>query len=304
MRLAVISDEVSQDPEVLAAFCRSFRLPVDIELRGITFRGHQYKSPFELGRQAAEELKLLFEANEISVIGLASPLLKCDWDDEAGIRQHLDGFHRCLDLCSTFGCKLVRGFAFWGIDDPVIASEARIKAATLYGEYVIPEAEAAGVTIVMENEASTTLSTAKLTASFVGAFDRPNLRIVWDAANEVHAEHGITPFPDAWELVKPYVAHVHVKDARVKPDGKVVSCELGKGVIDWPGQIRALTDLGHPDTVSLETHWRIGEKQLPKEVTDQPGGADFTTAASEASSRICMDYLIDVIVDAPNARKG
>jgi sugar phosphate isomerase/epimerase len=42
---------------------------------------------------------------------------------------------------------------------------------------------------------------------------------------------------------------------------------MGKGIIDWAGQFRALAKDGYRGTVSLETHWRGGG--TPEESTRQ-----------------------------------
>jgi L-ribulose-5-phosphate 3-epimerase len=41
-----------------------------------------------------------------------------------------------------------------------------------------------------------------------------------------------------------------------KPDGKYEWAAMGRGVIDWVGQFRALKRDGYHYAVSLETHWR------------------------------------------------
>jgi sugar phosphate isomerase/epimerase len=48
--------------------------------------------------------------------------------------------------------------------------------------------------------------------------------------------------------------HVHAKDCTVA--GHTPSwCEIGKGSVDWPGQIAALRTDGYAGWLSLETHW-------------------------------------------------
>jgi len=78
----------------------------------------------------------------------------------------------------------------------------------------------------------------------------------WDPGNA--AELGDTPYPDSYEkLPKERIGHVHCKDVARKPDGSRAgwAC-MGKGVIDWIGQFRALKRDGYKRAVSLETHWR------------------------------------------------
>ena len=43
---------------------------------------------------------------------------------------------------------------------------------------------------------------------------------------------------------------------------------MGKGVVDWLGQFRALKKDGYTGALSLETHWRLGGS-TPEESTRQ-----------------------------------
>ena len=64
----------------------------------------------------------------------------------------------------------------------------------------------------------------------------------------------------------PRIGHCHCKDA-VKNGDKYEWAAMGKGIIDWVGQFRALKKNGYKYAVSLETHWR-GDG-TPEESTKQ-----------------------------------
>jgi sugar phosphate isomerase/epimerase len=64
-----------------------------------------------------------------------------------------------------------------------------------------------------------------------------------------------------------------------KEGGKWEWAPVGEGVVDWPGQLKALERDGYRYAVSLETHWR---------------GA----GTPEASSRISMKGLKDALAKA------
>jgi sugar phosphate isomerase/epimerase len=52
---------------------------------------------------------------------------------------------------------------------------------------------------------------------------------------------------------------VHCKDAVKGADGKTWEwAAMGRGVIDWAGQFRALKQDGYRRAVTLETHWKGG----------------------------------------------
>jgi sugar phosphate isomerase/epimerase len=49
---------------------------------------------------------------------------------------------------------------------------------------------------------------------------------------------------------------MHCKDVERKADGTFEWAAMGRGIIDFVGQFRALANAGYSGTVSLETHWK------------------------------------------------
>jgi L-ribulose-5-phosphate 3-epimerase len=60
---------------------------------------------------------------------------------------------------------------------------------------------------------------------------------------------------------------MHCKDVVRKPDGSSEWAPVGRGIIDFVSQFRALMKDGYTGTVSLETHWQGGG--TPEESTRQ-----------------------------------
>jgi sugar phosphate isomerase/epimerase len=82
-----------------------------------------------------------------------------------------------------------------------------------------------------------------------------NLGLNWDPNNA--AEKGETPYPDGYRLLDPArIFHVHLRDFRRLPNGKVEWTAVGEGEFDNTAQIRALLKDGYKETFNLETHWR------------------------------------------------
>ncbi|GAC1671746.1 MAG: hypothetical protein PVS2B2_03440 [Candidatus Acidiferrum sp.] len=82
----------------------------------------------------------------------------------------------------------------------------------------------------------------------------PNLFLNWDPGNAAYA--GEIAFPDGYTgLPKNRVGHMHCKDVVRKPDGSFEWAAMGRGIIDYVSQFRALLKDGYSGTMSLETHW-------------------------------------------------
>lgn len=280
-KLGVISDEISQD------FERVLQVMSEYGVRHVEPRSVWDKAPQDLNADDVARMKFLLKAYGVACCSIASPFLKCDLGDADQYRQHLDILARCLHLAQELGAPVVRTFVFWR------TGPARSVWQQLLDAYEEPVrmAEKAGICLGLENEASTHLATAREVAEFCATLNHPLVRAIWDPANEVYAEEGELPFPDAFERVRAWMVHMHVKDAVRDPASGEARCvPIGDGgYIDYPGQFRALLEMGYEGVCSLETHWRPSE-ELDRELLDRPGGQAFS-ATGEAASRICLEKL-------------
>jgi len=286
MRLALFTDEVSQDLE--KALKLAVRYGLDgVELRTVWEKPVQHLFPDEVAR-----IHSLLEEHELRVAAIASLVFKCELDDQSAHREHLGYLRSCVRLAKGLDTKIIRVFTFWkrGSSQPVWD---RIK---IQFRPALQLAEDEGVVLGVENEHSTYCATAAETARFVAELDAPSVRVVWDPCNEVYAEEGSTPYPDAYEMVAPLVVHMHVKDARKDTATREARITpLGEGVIDWKGQLRELLARRYEGYISLETHWR--PQALPEEVLSQPGGSEFSETGEYASD-LCLHNLMGLLAEA------
>jgi sugar phosphate isomerase/epimerase len=81
--------------------------------------------------------------------------------------------------------------------------------------------------------------------------DNPQLRCAFDFANFVQV--GEEPMEN-WKLLKPYVSHVHIKDAK-RGEGKVVPAGQGDGQIEQI--LKDAWNSGYRGFLSLEPHLKV-----------------------------------------------
>lgn len=289
-KLAVISDEVSQDFQTVVNLAQEYKLD------GVEIRSVWDKPPQELTDDDTNKMKDALDKAGIEVIGIASPFFKCDIDNEQERLRHLDILKRCIRLSKFFGAKIVRGFTFWNTG----RTDAVWDRILEYYREPVKIAESEGIFIGVENEASTSVATARLLEKFLTDIGSPNVRAIWDPANEAHAEGGERPYPDAYNRIKTMMIHCHAKDAAPNPEGKLEPVPVGTGIIDWKGQIKELLDSGYRGYLSLETHWRP-RKVLSEELLNRPGGSAFSEAGEEAS-RVCLDNILSILKELGVAR--
>jgi len=285
MKLAVFTDEVSQRPEEAVRLAVRYGLDA-VELRSVWNKPVQHLTDVEV-----DDLRELLDAHELATACLASPVFKCELEDEAARRDNLDYLRSCARIAKRLGTNMIRVFTFWkrGPSEPVWEAVKKQFASA------IPIAEQEGVILAVENEHACYCATAAETGRLVTELDSPVVRIVWDPANEVHAEEGITPFPNAYELVKSFVVHIHVKDAARNPTTNTPSLTaVGEGQIDWLSHLRALLASDYRGYASLETHWRAAAKPGRRGASQEDGFADSSRYATD----LCLRNFLGLLAQA------
>jgi sugar phosphate isomerase/epimerase len=279
IELAVITDEIDND------LAHALDVMAEYGVRHAELRSIGDKNISNMSRDEVDAVRKLLDKKGAKAIGVASPFFKTDLPDTGtgvtgalhgassiGFEEQIELLVRCIDSAKRLGAPFVRTFTFWKHGPLTPQIEDRIVDA-----YAVPArmAEDSGIILVVENEHACYVGTGAEAARVVSRIDSPAVKIVWDPANSIFA--GETPFPTGYAAVKPFVAHVHVKDARPTTTGEVEVVVVGGGLANWPAQVAALRADGYNGYLSLETHYA-------------------SNGSKEASSRDClaaMKRLVD-----------
>jgi sugar phosphate isomerase/epimerase len=257
----VINDEISQD------FGRACEVAArEFGMEWIELRGMWNKNVVNLNADEIVRAQRILEKHQLKVTDIASPLFKTDWPRapkskfsptvpqfgaDFSFEQQDEVLDRCIALAKAFGTDRVRCFDFWRLDDPAPFRAAMNQKLQDTAEKCAKR----GVILVLENEASCNTGTGAEAAKVLEGVPSANFMLNWDPGNA--AERGEIPYPDGYNLLpKNRIGHCHCKDAVKKPDGSYEWAAVGRGLIDWVGQFRALAKDGYRYAVSLETHWR------------------------------------------------
>jgi sugar phosphate isomerase/epimerase len=184
---------------------------------------------------------------------------------------------RGFELARTFATTNIRIFDFWRLDDqkPYRAAIDRKLAEAA------AKAAKQGITLLLENEHACNTATGAEAARTLKAVPSPNLKLNWDPGNA--AARGESPFPDGYNLLpKARIGYMHCKDLIRLPQGKTEWAAMGKGVIDYVGQFRALRRDGYRGVLSLETHWRGGGTPEESSRQSMAGMKDLLRRAASA----------------------
>ncbi len=260
-KLSIITDEISQDfGHALEVASKEFGL-AHVELRGMW-----NKNIINLDEKEIAEAKRLLEKFAVQVTDIASPLFKTDWPGapvstyspkkpqfgaDYTFAQQAEVLERSIAAAKALGTDRVRCFDFWRLEDPkpfreAIDAKLRDTAAQVAGK---------NITLLLENEFACNTATGAEAGRTLKAVQSPNLKLNWDPGNAAY--RGEIAFPDGFAAIpKERIGHMHCKDVVRKADGTFEWAAMGRGIVDFVGQFRALAQAGYSGTMSLETHWR------------------------------------------------
>ncbi len=242
IRLSAFADEISADLDEQIAVLRSENIHY-LDLRGVWGT-----NVLDLTDQQAAEIKRSLDAHKIGVAAIGSPIGKVPIDSL--FDEHLERFERAIKLAQFFQTPFIRIFSFYppqGTADSTDPAEWRAEVFRRLRE-LTARAHAAGVTLLHENEKDIYGDTIARCVDLVKNIADPHFQAILDPANFIQC--GQTPYPDAYEALRPWLSYVHVKDAL--PDGSVVPA--GEGVARWPELLQRLREDGYDGFFSLEPH--------------------------------------------------
>jgi sugar phosphate isomerase/epimerase len=257
--IAAITDEFS--PSDLDASLDAMK---QIGMTGAELRVIGGRNMIDLSDDEIDRVRAAVEARGMTVVSLASPLLKCVLPDSPALdtRVQHDVFgspysfedqprltRRAFEIAERVGAGIIRVFSYWRTVEPEQTFDRVAAALRALGD----QAAARGVVIGLENEHACNVGTGAEAGRLLADVDHPAVKLVWDPANA--SILGETPFPDGYLAVAvDRIGHVHAKDCFVK-DHKPTWGPVGEMGIDWTGQIGALERDGYKGWISLETHW-------------------------------------------------
>jgi sugar phosphate isomerase/epimerase len=264
MKLGVITDGISTDLE--------HALKVMNET-GIEHAELQFLWDKEIGDQTDEEIqriKNLIAQYNVKVpcitrhnfVGL--PVMTTEIEDEA-YQKHLAGLTRCIKIAKELGTDMVRVmscrkemiiFGSNGAEKWVASTGAWEKLLKIM-EAPVKLAEDEGITLAVETGNNAMVTSGWLGRKLIDDLGTDHLKIIWDIPNTLYCTE--IPYPDAYEEIKDYIAHIHIKDCQANISRATVRfCPLGEGdMAPYLEDIAtALRNDGYQGVVSLESVYR------------------------------------------------
>ena len=191
----------------------------------------------------------------------------CGLTEEAGLAMPALGTYTvCDDLAAVE--RAMRGAALLGVpqlrinvpkyDGSASYFPLRERSRAQYRD-VAELARVHGLRALIEIHHASLIPSASAAAAFLDGFDPRHVGAIHDAGNMVYEGH--EQYRLGLEVLGPYLAHVHLKNARWRQTGRRTDgsaewraefAPLPEGVVDFPALFRALRQVGYDGWVSIE----------------------------------------------------
>ncbi len=209
-----------------------------IEIRGVNGRGIQSYTPRE-----AEKLQKMLLEKGMRVSSVGSPVGKISITDD--FEEHFRMFRNVVELSRVFGTPNIRMFSFYVPEGKADAYEDEVMRRL---EKMVTYAEKQKAVLLHENEKAIFGDVAPRCLCLMRRFYGDSFKAVFDFANFVQCGQDTL---EAYEMLNPYIAYVHIKDACFA-DGRVTPAGWGDGhVAEILGRLK---ENGYAGYLSLEPH--------------------------------------------------
>lgn len=237
IRLSGFADEMDSDFQVQINGLKKLGISY-MEIRGVNGRGLDTYSIPEVRR-----FKQTLDENHIKISSIGSPVGKISIEED--FQSHFEHFKHVVEIAHIMESSFIRIFSFFipfGQEAGNYRSQV-VKQLLCLAEYARKE----DVVLLLENEKGIYGDTASRCLDLMTAVSGSHVKAVFDPANFVQCGQDVL---EAYELLEPYIAYVHIKDA-VK-NGKIVPAGMGDGKI--PEILTRLKAAGYQGFLSLEPH--------------------------------------------------
>lgn len=227
----------------------------------------------DLTSEMAEMLGEKMETAGVRVSSVGSPIGKIKITDD--FEPHFETYRHVVELAKLWSVPYIRMFSFYipAGGDPEQYREEVLSRMKQMVDYAAQQ----NVVLLHENEKEIYGDNAGRCLELMKAFYGDHFKGVFDFANFVQCGQDTL---EAYELLKPYIAYVHVKDAKAG-DGEVVLPGDGDGNVRKI--LSGLDEAGYQGFLSLEPHLVSFDgleklEQSVKERRENDGAAAYRNA--------------------------
>lgn len=209
-----------------------------VEMRGVDGDNLIYQTD-----KKVDEIRKKLNDAGIALSALGTPLGKIGIEDPFG--EHFEDFKRAVDIAHKMDTKNLRMFSFYIPEGQLNKWKGAVwERMGMFVDY----ASHNDAVILHENEKGIYGEMATECRELMDEFYGDHFKAIFDFANFVQAKQDTL---EAYDLLKDFIAYIHIKDARIE-NGTVVPSGYGDGHVEEI--LKKLFESGFDGFLSLEPH--------------------------------------------------
>ncbi len=251
-----------------------------LQMNHVEMRGVNGKGLVDYSINEARKIKKQLNESGIQLSSVGSPIGKIKITDD--FAPHMELYKHTVEIAHEMETPYIRMFSFF-MPEHESYDPYRGKVMDQLGQFV-DYAKASNIILLHENEKDIYGDVADRCLELMKEFYGEHFKAVFDFANFVQCKQDTL---SAYEMLKPYIAYIHIKDA-LWSDGSVVPAGHGDGNVEKI--LKMLKDSGYQGFLSLEPHLAdfAGFSSLEQSAGEKKklSGEEAFTIACEALRKI------------------
>lgn len=262
MKISFITDEFTQNIEEAIMFAKEYRI------QGLELRSIDNKPIHMFSLAETRNLRTLLDENGLCVSNISSSFFKCIANSQ-NVAKELRKLEVLCKIAEILECNTIRGFAFFREDN-----EKQIQELLVHYENATEILKKYQKRLLLESDPSVNTTNHQMLAELLSQLDTNYYAAVYDPGNCLYDPYNENPFPTAYQVIAPYLKHIHIKDV-VRKDGELICVAPGEGLVGFHNLLKQLKQDGYNGWLSLEPHYRKGHV-LTEEQMRLPTGTRFS----------------------------
>ncbi len=224
-----------------------------------TASGHSHGIEIDSTSEFREEVKKKFASSGIEISCIAT---SCKYSDPENSGGNVELTKKFIELAGDVGAPAIRVFGGL-LPDGMTREDAVLNVSKSLHE-AAGFAEERGVYVCFETHDD--WCDPAHAAEVMKRVDEPFVRVNWDIMHPVR--RAAKTVDEAFEVLRPWISHVHFHDGITLPDGKLETVPIGSGDIDHKLAVELLMEDSYQGFLSGEwINWEPCDVHLPREIS-------------------------------------
>jgi sugar phosphate isomerase/epimerase len=239
-QIAITTCEIDEDLET------ALRIGTELGIRNYELRSVWGKRTPRFSEEETTKLLTLISQYDVKVVAISPSVFRNKYSEDE-VAESLEILNRAFDLAESLQCHKIVVFSFRRSENE--APDFILDKAVNVLRNAADRAKERGMDLVHEPMPELYGNTSVNLFKLIKSIDHPCFNVNWDAPNLCKAKDEQI-FPYGYNLLKPYIKHIHLKNWMPKEDWTT----LDRGILNWKDILSTLKRDGYNGYLTIETH--------------------------------------------------